>query len=72
MALVAIISVQQKQELVGKFYIPDTLFNPVQDINDNWVISQEEVTQNQNQEVAWVNSLTLSTFNPKPWIPPGQ
>ncbi len=72
MSLVAIITESQKNELVGKLYIPDTYFNPVQDNNNNWVISEIEVKENTNQEVAWVNSLPLTTFVPKPWIPPQQ
>jgi len=67
--LVGIITENQKDELVGLKWTDDTYFNPIQDINDNWVISEEEVNGNENTSVSWVNSLTLSEYEPKP-VPP--
>jgi len=67
--LVGIITESQKDELVGLKWTDDTYFNPIQDINDNWVISEEEVNGNENTSVSWVNSLTLSEYEPKP-VPP--
>lgn len=71
--LIAIISETQKNELIGHEWEPKSQFNPIQDINDNWVISQEEVNGNVNPDFSWVNSLTLSEFEPKPQpFPPNE
>jgi predicted DNA-binding transcriptional regulator len=42
---VGLLTELQKDELVGQLYAPDSYFNPIQDINDNWVISVEEMEQ---------------------------
>ena len=36
---VGLLTEVQKDELVGQWYAPDSYFNPIQDLNDNWVIS---------------------------------
>lgn len=70
--LVAVLTEIQKDELVGLKWTNDTYFNPIQDINDNWVISEVEVNGNENTSVSWVNSLTLSEYQPKPVPPPDE
>ena len=40
---VGLLTVEQKDELVGQMYAPDSFFNPIQDNADNWVISIEEM-----------------------------
>ena len=67
--LVAVLTEIQKDELVGLKWTDDTYFNPIQDINDNWVISEQEVQGNINTSVSWVNDLTLTDFC-KPDYPP--
>ena len=42
---VGLLTELQKDELVGQLYAPDSYFNPIQDVNDNWVISVEEIEQ---------------------------
>lgn len=66
MTQVGLLTELQKDELVGVLYAPDSYFNPIQDINDNWVISQEEMHNNENELVAWVKDLPLIDFEPKP------
>ena len=66
---VAVITPTQKDELVGHEWQPRSYFNPIQDCYDEWVISQEEVEGNVNPDFAWVNSLPLVDFCPKP-VPP--
>lgn len=66
MIQVGLLTELQKDELIGVLYAPDSYFNPIQDINDNWVISQEEMNNNENQSVAWVKDLPLINFEPKP------
>ena len=64
--LVGIITEIQKDELVDLKWTEDTYFNPVQDCNDNWVISEEEINGNENTSVSWVNSLPLVDYCPLP------
>jgi hypothetical protein len=55
----------QKDELIGQLYDPDSYFNPIQDANDNWIISIEEVDQCINPELLWVKNLPLIEYIPK-------
>lgn len=55
----------QKDDLVGQFYDDDSVFNPIQDANDNWIISIEEVDQCINPELMWVKNLPLIEYVPK-------
>jgi hypothetical protein len=66
MIQVGLLTLSQKEELVGQLYDSDSYFNPIQDINDNWIISVEEIEQNENQLLAWVKDLSLIPFEPKP------
>ena len=66
MIQVGLLTELQKDELIGVLYAPDSYFNPIQDNNDNWVISQEEMYNNENELVAWVKDLPLIDFEPKP------
>ena len=55
----------QKDELINQLYDPDSYFNPIQDANDNWIISIEEVDQCVNLELLWVKNLPLIEYIPK-------
>lgn len=66
MIQVGLLTELQKDELIGVLYAPDSYFNPIQDINDNWIISQEEMYNNENELVAWVKDLPLIEYVPKP------
>ena len=56
----------QKDELVGQMYAPDSYFNPIQDANNNWVISIEEMEYCENPNFLWVKDLELIIYVPKP------
>lgn len=56
----------QKDELVGQLYDDDSYFNPIQDLNDNWIISVEEIDQCVNPNFMWVKELPLIPYEPKP------
>jgi hypothetical protein len=43
----------------------DSYFNPIQDANDNWVISTEEINFCTNPEFQWVKYLPLIEYKPK-------
>jgi hypothetical protein len=64
---VALLTIQQKDELVGQLLQPDWYFNPVRDGNEppNWIISTEEIDNNQNPNYDWITELPLID-----WVPP--
>jgi len=66
--LVGLLTIEQKDELVGVELQHDWYFNPVQDNNDNWIISTEEMYNNTNPSVSWVKDLPLIEWN-EPYIP---
>lgn len=63
---VALLTITQKDELVGQLLQPDWYFNPVQDADDNWIISTEEIDANQNPTFDWITELPLIDWNPPP------
>jgi predicted DNA-binding transcriptional regulator len=62
---VGLLTEVQKDELVGQIYTEDSYFNPIQDINDNWVISVEEMEQCVNPNFMWVQDLDLISYEPR-------
>jgi len=63
---VGLLTIEQKDEITGQLYAPDSYFNPIQDINDDWVISTEEMNQCDNPEFMWVKDLPLIDYVAKP------
>lgn len=66
---VGLLTIEEKDSLVGQWYMPDSFFNPLQDADDNWIISVEEMDQCVNPDVLWVKDLPLIPYNPKPTPP---
>lgn len=66
MIQVGLLTETQKNQLVGQYYSDDSIFNPVQDNNNNWVISTVEMTTCINEQFMWVQDLELIPFVPKP------
>jgi len=62
---VGLLTIEQKEELVGQQFAPDSYFNPIQDENDNWIISMEEMNQCCNSQFLWVKDLPLIEYVPK-------
>ena len=62
---VRLLTIQQKNDLVGMKFAPDSTFNPIEDANGNFVISNEEVSQCVNEECSWVKDLPEIDFEPK-------
>jgi hypothetical protein len=62
---VGLLTEKQAIELKGQLYMDNSFFNPIQDNNDNWVISIEEMDQCVNPEFLWVKNLTLIIYEPK-------
>jgi len=67
---VGLLSEVQKDELVGQLYAPDSYFNPIQDENDNWIISIEEIENNVNPSFEWLQDLEMIIFIPKEYTLP--
>jgi hypothetical protein len=63
---VGLLNEQQKDSLLIQWYAPDCYFNPIQDLNDNWIISVEEIANCVNEEFMWVKDLPLIIYEPKP------
>jgi hypothetical protein len=66
---VGLLSLSQKNELLGQQFDEDSFFNPIQDLNDNWIISVEEIEFCTNEAFFWVKDLEMIPYEPKP-IPP--
>jgi len=69
MIYVGLLTIAEKDSLVGQLYDEDSYFNPIQDANDNWIISVEEIDQCVNPEFQWVKTLPLIEYKPKPEPP---
>jgi hypothetical protein len=61
---VGLLTVEQKDQLVGQLYAPCSYYNPIQDFNDNWIISIEEI-ECENEQFVWLKDLPLILYNPK-------
>lgn len=64
--LVGLLTKVQKNELLGVYYSADSIYNPIQDINGNFVISTEEMIYTTNPDTLWVKDLELIEYKAKP------
>jgi len=62
---VGLLTELQKDEIVGQLYAPDSYYNPIQDIDNNWIISVEEIEQTITLKFIWVKDLPLILYFPK-------
>ena len=65
MILVGLLTLDQYDQIVGQMYDEDSFFNPLQDANDDWIISEEEINFCINPEFLWVKNLPLIEYLPK-------
>ena len=65
MIKVGLLTREQKNEIEGKEFAPNFFFNPIQDANDNWLISVQEMEQATLPPYEWVKELPLIEFKPK-------
>lgn len=61
--MIAILTIAQKDSLLGMKYDDIQYFNPVQDADGNWVISEEEINNCTHEPCSWVKTLPLTIFN---------
>ena len=63
---VGLLTVEQKDSLIGQWYAPDSFFNPIETaIENQWIISVEEMANCVNDEFIWVKDLPLIIYEPK-------
>jgi hypothetical protein len=62
---VGLLTIKQKNEIDGKEFALDSYFNPIQDKNNNWVISIQEMEQATIPPYDWVHELPLIDYQPK-------
>jgi hypothetical protein len=66
---VGLLTFEQKELIHGQQYTDDSYFNEIQDADDNWIISTEEMNFCTNKDFLWVKDLDLIPYNPKPTPP---
>ena len=66
---VGVLTAEQAQSLQGQTFQMDSYFNPIQDINDVWVLSAEEIAYCSNPAFLWVKELEMTKYEPKPAPP---
>ena len=64
--IVGLLTIEQKDELVGVEVQYDWYFNPVEDGNGDWIISTQEIDNNTNPDVMWLKDLPLIEYVPLP------
>ena len=75
--MIAILTIEQKDILVGQTYDGVCYFNPIQDLNDNWIISEIEYyyclglwyLDELQTDLQFITTLSLSEYLPKPQTP---
>jgi len=65
MIQVGLLTLSQKNDLFEMLYDDDSYFNPIQDADDNWIISVEEMEFCIVEQFQWVKQLPLIEYNPK-------
>lgn len=63
--IVYLLTELQKDLLIGECYFNGTVFNPIQDANDNWIISEEEVNLATYEDILWVKDLPQIEYKAK-------
>lgn len=63
--IVYLLTEEEKESLEGKCYYNGTFFNPIKDADDNWVITQEEVSLAAYEDILWVKDLPSIEYKEK-------
>ena len=59
------LTIEQKDLLVGQKWDGETYFNPTQDADGNWFISEQEVNGCTHQGIVeWIHDLPQIPYNP--------
>ncbi len=62
---VGLLTLEQKNEIEGKEFAPDSFYKPLEDANGNWIISVQEMEFATIPPYEWVHNLPLIDFQPK-------
>lgn len=65
MIQVRILTEEQKDELIGQQFMVDVYFNPIQDINNNWVILNDAIEHCIYDKFNWLKNLEIIPYEPK-------
>jgi len=66
--MIAIITQEQRDSLLGVEFMPQTFFNlDVKDINENYFIDEVEINQ---CDIQWLKDLPLTEYEPKIQVNP--
>jgi len=60
------LTLEQKNLLIDQLFAPASYFGPVQDINGDWFISEQEVSGCINPDFIWVKTLPSMEYIPTP------
>jgi len=58
------LTVEQKDLLVGQTFCDRMYFNPIEDADGKWIISNTEINLCDNPSFTWVGALPEIDFNP--------
>lgn len=61
---IIILTVEEKDKLVGGELQPNWTYNPVLNNNNQWFITEEEVKNTTNKDFEWVKKLKSIDYNP--------
>jgi hypothetical protein len=67
---IVLLTETQKQEIEGKKFAIDSYFNPIQDLEDNWIISVEEQELCIHPDFQWIKHCPRIEYKPKPYPMP--
>jgi hypothetical protein len=63
---VGVLTEQQKDQLPGQWFAPDSYFNAIQDINGVWILTIIQIRDCVNPDFLWVKDLDMIEFMPAP------
>jgi hypothetical protein len=66
---VGVLTEDQKNQLIGQWFAPDSYFNAVQDANNNWFISTIQMIDCVNPDFLWVKDLDMIEYVQAPLDP---
>jgi hypothetical protein len=63
---VVLLTQEQKDQIQNQRFAIDSYFNPIQDLEDNWIISVEEQDQCTHPDFQWIKKCPRIEYKPKP------
>lgn len=66
MRQVVLLTQEQKDEIQGRKFAPDSYFLPLEDIEGNWIISTVEQELCINPDFDWIKQCPRIEYKPKP------